>query len=157
MILQKTFSLTDFTASDKAKELGIDNTQISDEHFENLKKTHALLIDLRERLSTKYGKPINININSGYRCPELNKAVRGVKTSQHCLGQAADTVALGLSIDDYFECIKALAKNNTMVFGQVIHEFNRWIHISIPTPGKVNQFMKTVDGKNYVLESWSSK
>ena len=35
-----------------------------------------------------YGKPITVN--SGYRCPELNVAVKGSKTSQHMKGEAAD-------------------------------------------------------------------
>jgi uncharacterized protein YcbK (DUF882 family) len=47
------------------------------------------LIDrILDPLREKYGKPIIVN--SGYRCPKLNKCVGGVSTSQHVKGQAAD-------------------------------------------------------------------
>jgi zinc D-Ala-D-Ala carboxypeptidase len=151
MILGKTFDLKTFTHSDKADELHIDNTQMTDEQLANLEKLHFFLIDIFSRLSTKHAKPINIQINSAYRSLALNKAVGGVPTSQHCKGEAADTVALGLTIDEYFDDLKFLAKNNLIVTGQTIHEKNRWVHISLPTPKHINQFMKTIDGKNYQL------
>lgn len=41
-----------------------------------------------EQLRVAYGKPITIN--SGYRCPEHNKAVGGAPNSFHMQGRAAD-------------------------------------------------------------------
>lgn len=149
MLLEKTFNLKTFTESQTAKSEGIDNAQMSDEQLSNLQKLHLLLVEIETRLHTKYSKLIPIQINSAFRSAELNKAVGGVVTSQHCKGEAADTVAIGLSIDEYFEHLKVLAKNNTMVFGQVIWEKGRWVHISLPTQKHINQFMKTEDGKNY--------
>lgn len=43
---------------------------------------------LLETIREVFGKPIIIN--SGYRSPEHNKAVGGVKNSYHVLGMAAD-------------------------------------------------------------------
>lgn len=47
----------------------------------------ALLLGL-ERLRLRINRPINIS--SGYRCPDHNRAVGGVWNSQHVKGTAAD-------------------------------------------------------------------
>lgn len=87
MKLSENFSLSEFTRSDTADRLGIDNTP-SGEVVANLTELcRAVLQPLREA----WGEPLRIN--SGYRCPALNKAVGGVKTSQHVTGNACDIVA----------------------------------------------------------------
>ncbi len=48
----------------------------------------ALCEEVLEPLRQWYGKPIIIG--SGYRSPALNKAVGGVKNSQHMTGEACD-------------------------------------------------------------------
>jgi uncharacterized protein YcbK (DUF882 family) len=48
------------------------------------------LLAILESLRTHFDKPIIIN--SGYRCPAHNKAIKGSKHSQHMLGKAADFV-----------------------------------------------------------------
>ena len=48
----------------------------------------ALVATILDPLRERYGKPINVN--SGYRCQALNKAVGGVRNSQHLTGEAAD-------------------------------------------------------------------
>ena len=48
----------------------------------------CLVDNVLDPLREWYGKPITVN--SGYRCPELNVAVKGSKTSQHMKGEAAD-------------------------------------------------------------------
>lgn len=140
MILESKFNLNTFTYSKTAIDKGIDNTEMTDEVFENLHKLHELLINIQIRISIKENKAIPIKINSGYRCPELNKLIGGVATSQHCLGEAADTVAVGVGLNQYFEYLKDLAREKVLVFGQVIKEYGSWIHISIPTKHQ-NQFM----------------
>ena len=52
------------------------------------KSTTALVNNVLDPLREWYGKPITVN--SGFRCPALNKAVKGSATSQHMTGQAAD-------------------------------------------------------------------
>lgn len=156
MILQKVFDLATFTYSDTAKANNIDNTEMSDEQFEQLQKLHLLLLEIRDRLSTKYAKGINIEISSGFRSAKLNEKVKGSKTSQHCLGEAADTIAIGLSLDQYYNDLKELAKKGTIKFGQVIKEKvngKQWVHISLPRENKENnKFMVTTDGINYTQE-----
>lgn len=157
MILENTFNLKTFTHSDTADRLKIDNTQMTDEQLQNGLKLHELLVHVANRLSIKFAKQIPIQINSGFRSTELNKAVKGVPTSQHCFFQAADTVAVGITLDQYFDLLKELAKDKVLIFGQVIKEYGKhpeketddWIHISTPTNRIVNQFMIKEQKKPY--------
>ena len=55
----------------------------------------ALLLGL-ERLRLRIGRPINIS--SGYRCPDHNRAVGGVWNSQHVKGTAADIYVDGMGV-----------------------------------------------------------
>ena len=52
---------------------------------ENLR---ALVDEVLDPLRERYGKPIYVN--SGYRCPELNRLIGGAVNSQHMRGEAAD-------------------------------------------------------------------
>ena len=86
-------------------------------------KTVSLVLDpLREA----YGKPINVN--SGYRCPKLNKAVGGSSTSRHVLGRAADNTG-GSKVENkkLFDLVKSLK----LPFDQLIWEKGGvWVHVS---------------------------
>lgn len=71
----KYFTIAELCKSDTAVRKNIDNSPTS-EIINNLKQLVTYVLDpLRE----KYGKPIRVN--GAYRCPELNKAVGGSKTS----------------------------------------------------------------------------
>ena len=83
--ISKNFRYSEFTKSDTAKRLHINNAITTWEVRDNIK---ALVEDVLQPLRDAWGGPLFIN--SGYRCSELNKAVGGVPTSQHVLGQAAD-------------------------------------------------------------------
>lgn len=83
--ISKNFSYSEFQASDTAKRYGIANTITSWEVRDSI---NALVSAVLQPLRDAWGKPLRIN--SGYRCPELNKLVGGVATSQHCKGEAAD-------------------------------------------------------------------
>ena len=72
----ENFKVSELEYSDTAKRYKIDNT-IPDELESNAKRLLTFLQDLRE----KWGSAIKIN--SGYRCPILNKLVSGSKTSAH--------------------------------------------------------------------------
>lgn len=69
-----------------------------------------------------------IVVSSGYRPDWLNAAVGGSKASQHMTGQAADINAQGMTP---FELCEAATRIG-IPFDQVIHEFRRWCHISVP-------------------------
>ena len=80
----KYFTLKELTRSTTATAKGIDNTPTPE-----VEKNLTLLVEnVLDPLREIYGKPITVN--SGYRCPELNKAVGGSKTSDHVKGFAAD-------------------------------------------------------------------
>lgn len=119
VMLSPNFSLQEFTASQSALRRGISN-EPSVEALQCLKElVNNLLQPLRERI----GKPFTIT--SGYRSPELNKAVGGSKTSQHNKGQAVDFVVKGLTP---FEVCQIIATSG-LDFDQLIYE-GTWIHVS---------------------------
>jgi zinc D-Ala-D-Ala carboxypeptidase len=127
MKLSPNFTLEELTVSDYADRHGLDNTPGND-HLYNLQRLAAFLETLRAVL----GKPISIN--SAYRSPEVNAAIKGSKTSQHCHGTAADIKVSGMVPDQVVKRIIA----STLPYDQVIREFSDpvrgggWTHVSIP-------------------------
>lgn len=118
----KYFTIKELCKSLTAIQKRINNTPNS-QIVNNLKQLVYFILDpLRER----YGKPITVN--SGYRCPALNKAVNGSKTSQHVKGQAADITAGSPKENKIlFELIQEL----NLPFDQLIDEKKfSWIHVS---------------------------
>src|SRR5687767_1393711 len=83
--MNRNFTLEELTRSGKAQELGINNSPPSDVHTA-LTFTMAGL----DRVRAYLGKPMLIT--SGYRNPELNRAVGGSPDSQHPRGEAVDFV-----------------------------------------------------------------
>ena len=83
----KDFTLAEALSSATAKKLGINNMPT----WEHLFNTYFYLKTTLQPLRDLYGKPITIN--SLYRCPALNTAVNGSKSSAHLLGLAADITA----------------------------------------------------------------
>ena len=71
------FKVEELLRSETAERYGIDNTPTDDDIIDNINYTIRRLDEIREG----YGKPIIIN--SGYRCPELNRKVGGVSSSFH--------------------------------------------------------------------------
>jgi zinc D-Ala-D-Ala carboxypeptidase len=120
MQLSEHFSLDELTHSDLAVRKGISNDPTPDV-ISNLTRLAGLLEQVRKYLN----KPILIN--SGYRCPELNQAVGGQKSSQHLLGCAADIRISGMTPD---EIVKAIIQTDIQ-FDQMIREFDSWVHISV--------------------------
>ena len=94
----------------------------------------------QELLPNAHGKPITVT--SGYRCPALNKAVGGSKTSDHMNGCAADIVGTPNTPKEnkrLFNLIQELK----LPFDQVIDEKNfSWVHVSHRREGNRNQVLK---------------
>lgn len=84
MKISKNFTLEEFTKSDTAKKMGIENYTPCKEKDNIIFLVYNVLQPLREYVNEP------LIITSGYRCEALNKAVGGVSTSQHTKGQAAD-------------------------------------------------------------------
>lgn len=123
--LTEHFTLEEFTHSQTATRKGIDNTP--DKHIlGNLLNTAHQMEKVRVVLRNP------IYISSGYRCPELNKAINGSDTSQHMTGEAADFACPGFGTP--LEVANALA-NSEIEFDQLIYE-GTWIHISFLAPRK---------------------
>ena len=125
----KYFTIKELCKSSTAQKHCITNLP-SEEIEHNLEElVHFILDPLREA----YGKPIKVN--SGYRCPELNKVVGGSNTSQHMKGQAAD-ISVGNKLEN--KQIFNLIQELNLPFDQLIDEKNfSWVHVSYSkTPRK---------------------
>lgn len=135
MRLSNNFSLEEFTKSKTADSLNILNVPAL-VHITNLQH---LCTSVLQPIRDKWNKPIFIS--GGYRCRALNKAVGGVPTSQHLLGEAADLICEDNKSLWYL--IKSMIENGEIKVGQLIDEKNlSWIHISLPSENKCNQIFK---------------
>lgn len=121
----KYFTIEELTRSATATARGIDNTP-TPEIKANLERLVEKVLDpLRE----KYGKPITVN--SGYRCPELNKAVGGSKTSDHMKGFSADITASNKKENaTLFQIIKDKFDFDQLIWEKGNSEYPDWIHVS---------------------------
>lgn len=123
MNLTPHFTLAELTASETAERNGIDNTPDA-LSLQNLTRLADFLEQVKALLG---GKPVMIS--SGYRSLPVNRAVGSKDTSQHTIGCAADFKIPGMTPDEI--CRKIIASG--LPFDQVIREFDRWTHISIPS------------------------
>lgn len=118
-------------------------TDIPNLKFENVIKdssvrdsVKALVLNVLQPLRDAWGAPLAIN--SGYRCPTVNKAVGGVPTSQHTKGEAADVCPFGRNGHGSASEIKRLAKmviDLGLPFDQVIL-YPSFVHISHKLDGQ---------------------
>lgn len=124
------FTLQELKKSVTADKLGIDNS-IPLSIIPNIEiLINQVLNPIREYMNEP------IYVNSGYRCPLLNKAVGGVAGSQHILGQAADITTRSrkndLIMERYIE--------ETLTFDQMI-VYKNFIHISYKNEGNRKQII----------------
>lgn len=113
------FTLDELTHTDHRE---FDNTPNATETV-NLIRLAGLLEDVKILLG---GKPIMVN--SAFRSEAVNNAVGSRNTSQHRIGCAADIRVPGVTPD---EVVKAVIASG-IGYDQVIREFDRWTHISVP-------------------------
>lgn len=119
MNLTDHFTLEELTHTDHRQ---LDNTP-NDAELENLKRLAEFLEQVKEVLG---GKPIMVN--SAFRSKAVNDAVGSKDTSQHRIGCAADIRVPAMTPDQVVRAIIA----SGLGFDQVIREFDRWTHVSIP-------------------------
>lgn len=127
MMLSPHFALDEFVLSQTAVRLGIDNTPPPDV-LERLKHLAAQLELVRAALG------VPLLISSGYRSPQLNAAVGGARKSDHVSGVAVDFTAPGLGPP--IDVCRAVAQVEGLAIRQLIHEFGRWVHLSVAMPGE---------------------
>ena len=146
MKLSRNFSLHELTKSETAIRKGIDNTP-DDVIISNLTTLCNMVL---QKVRDCHGSVI---ITSAYRSSELNKAIGGSTTSDHCKGCAADFEVPGL---DNKELARWIIDNLT--FKQLILEFyeegnpnSGWVHCSFEEGENNNQVLRAVkDGKKTV-------
>ena len=117
--LSSHFTLEELTHTDHRE---FDNTP-NESELANLVRLAEFLEKVKTALG---GKPVMIN--SAFRCKQVNDAVGSKDTSQHRIGCAADIRVPGMTPDEVVRTVIA----SGLEFDQVIREFDRWTHISIP-------------------------
>jgi zinc D-Ala-D-Ala carboxypeptidase len=146
MILSKNFTLAELTKSETAIRRDIDNTP-SDEVVSNLTTLCNMVL---QKVRNSHGV---VTVTSGYRSPELNKAIGGSTTSDHCKGLAVDFEVPGLDNREL-----ALWIEDNLTFKQLILEFytegepnSGWVHCSFEDGENNNQVLRAVkEGKKTV-------
>ena len=137
MMLSKNLSLAEVIKSQTAIRKNIDNIP-SLRHQDNL---IAIAQAVFQPLRDWYGKPITVS--SGYRSPQLNQAINGSLSSQHCKGEALD-LDVG---DENFMLFDYIRLN--LDFDQMIWEFGddvnpAWVHVSYKVSGNRKQILRAV-------------
>ena len=109
----------------------------SHEAIANLKRVCGWLEVLRKRYNEKYGvgeEPVRIN--SGYRSPQLNRAIHGNAGSNHMTGCAADIRVSGMEQAlRYAVILMDYADESKQEFDELLIERNRygaiWLHFAV--------------------------
>ena len=118
--LSEHFTLEELTHTDHRE---FDNTP-NDAELSNLQRLALFLEEVKTVLE---GRPIMVN--SAFRSKQVNDAVGSKDTSQHRIGCAADLRVPGMTPDEVVKAVMA----SELGFDQVIREFDRWTHISVPS------------------------
>lgn len=130
MQLSPHFALSEFTTSQVASRLRLDNTPPP----EAIAAMKLLCQHVLEPVRAHFGRPVALS--SGYRSPKVNKAAGGAASSQHKFGQAADFEVPGIANPT----LAAWVRDNCR-FDQLILEFytpgdpnSGWVHASYREP-----------------------
>ena len=129
------FSIAELVQSSTAEQLKINNNPPSIVKV-HLTETITLLECIRAEWAEycerhKIENPA-IRVTSGYRSPELNKAVGGVKTSAHVEGYAADLQPVNGKQDEFERFFATDFSKMGYGFDQIIIEkskTSRWVHV----------------------------
>ena len=119
MNLTLHFTLEELTFTDHRE---YDNTP-NEQELANLKRLSLFLEEVKKLLGGKA-----IMVNSAFRSAEVNRAVGSTDKSQHRLGCACDFRVPNMTPDEVVQAII----NSDLQYDQVIREFDRWTHLSIP-------------------------
>ena len=121
--LSENFTLYEFMRSDIANRINLHRyqEQITEKDVLNLKR---LCENILQPLRNYFKEPINIT--SGYRSPQLNRAIGGAQQSDHLYGRAADIKCSNLM--QAFGWIKNNCEYKQLIFEKSGHAV--WIHIS---------------------------
>ena len=128
--LSEHFTLAEFTYSQTASRMGLDNTP-TEEAYVHLQQLAAIMEKVRNLCGAH-----PVQITSGYRSPEVNAATGGSSTSAHMSGLAADFIIPAFAAPE--EICKFLEPHLAeLTVDQLISEYNPggWVHLAICPPG----------------------
>ena len=157
MKLSKNLSLSECLRSKTAGRLGITTEPHDDWVVENLQATAE---NVFQPCREHFGVPIYVS--SGYRSPELNKAIGGSLRSQHMEGRALDLdcdVFGEITNAELFEYIR-----ENLEFDQMVWEFGDednpdWVHVSYIHGGanhkRCLRARRDDEGKTYYEEMYN--
>jgi hypothetical protein len=129
------FTLAEMVHSSTAERLGISNNPDTMTRV-RLTETIRLLECIRaewEDYCNQHGLGTPaIRVSSGYRSPELNKAVGGVRNSAHVEGYAADLQPVNGNQDEFEKFFATDFSHMGYAYDQIIIEKSkntRWVHV----------------------------
>jgi hypothetical protein len=138
MRLSEHFDLSEFTTSQEAVRIGIDNTPDEPTIGKLVALCNSVLEPIRDLVD------VPLIISSGFRCLQLNRAIRSNDDSQHIKGEAADFYSTKMTVQDMFDMIRS----SNVPYDQLIQEHNRWIHASYkPNPRRQAMYATLEHGK----------
>lgn len=151
MKLTENLTLLEATKSNTATRLGIDNTPPPAIIERMVETAEKIFQPLRDALGP-------IRVSSFYRSPDLNRAIGGSKSSQHCKGEAIDMQGISVSNAELF--LKACDLED---FDQIIWEFGTleepdWVHVSYSKTHNRKQILRaTKIGKRTAYVPWKKQ
>lgn len=151
MKLTENLTLLEATKSNTATRLGIDNTPPPAIVERMIETAEKIFQPLRDALGP-------IRVSSFYRSPDLNRAIGGSKTSQHCKGEAIDMQGILASNKILFNSACDLED-----FDQIIWEFGTleepdWVHVSYSKTHNRKQILRaTKIGKRTAYVPWKKQ
>lgn len=151
MKLTENLTLLEATKSNTATRLGIDNTPPPAIIERMVETAEKIFQPLRDALGP-------IRVSSFYRSPDLNRAIGGSKSSQHCKGEAIDMQGILASNKILFNSACDLED-----FDQIIWEFGTleepdWVHVSYSKTHNRKQILRaTKIGKRTAYVPWKKQ
>lgn len=147
--ISNNFSWSEFEHTEHEAELARMGKRNVISTFEVRDSVLVLVRKVLQPLRDKYQKPMTVN--SGYRCPELNRIVGGVATSQHVKGEAAD-IHTGSQTETYR--LAHLAKSTPEIWAEIDQMilYPTFIHFSHRRLGAQRHqllFNKSYKGRRY--------
>ena len=139
MLITPHFTLDEMTVSQLAARDGFDNSP-PPEARANLQ----LLCGALEQVRALFGVPIIVS--SGYRSERVNQLIGGAPKSQHVQGLAADFTVIEISPRDTARKII----DSSIVFDQLILEFDGWVHLSVTRGTPRRQVLTVRKGTGYL-------
>jgi hypothetical protein len=137
--LTEHFTLEEFTASQTASRMGLNNVPPEgSQERANVQRTAETLEKVRLILGEK-----PVLISSGYRSPEVNRAVGGATNSAHLSGLAVDFTCPGYGTP--LDVCHALQPHMAdLGIDQLIYEYASWVHLGL-SAGEPRHMALTID------------